>query len=232
MRGQAHDDVGREVHAVDRAGKVVDDERDRAGVGHRGEVGQDGLAGGGEQGRVVGGRQDQGVVAAGFIGLAAELDGFACALSAAPRDDGHVGEARGVEGLAGGGGDELALGVGEVDGFAVGALGGEAGDAGAGEAHRVVRDGLGVDVLRARLKEAHGRDVDAGDERAVDVLEVGGGRAVGAAEGGVRLHGVKAARHEAGGDDWAVGHAVEASCVAAAGGGCVVVGRHGGGVVR
>lgn len=94
-------------------------------------------------------------------------------------DDGEGGEARGVEGGAGGGDDLFALLGGEVHVFAVGALAGDGGHACFGEADGVLGRGGEVDVFVGGEEGDHG-NVDAGDERAlrggaVPVCAVGGG---------------------------------------------------------
>ena len=71
-----------------------------------------------------------------------------------------------VKRLAGCGGDEAALLAREVDGFAVGALGGDGGETGAGEADGVLGGGGGVDVFGGGVEEGDHRDVDAGFEGA------------------------------------------------------------------
>ena len=97
----------------------------------------------------------------------AQRDGFAGRLGAAADDQRQGAEAGVGEGLAGGAGDEGAFRGGEVDGFAVGALGCEAGDAGAGEPDGVAGDGGEVEVFGYGVEETEGGDVDAGVEGAV-----------------------------------------------------------------
>ena len=90
---------------------------------------------------VVARRQHERIVPARLPGVVAQRDGFTRRLGAAADDQWQGAEAGVGEGLAGGAGDEGAFRGGEVDGFAVGALGCEAGDAGAGEPDGVAGDG-------------------------------------------------------------------------------------------
>ena len=97
VRRELDDDVGGEVHARDGAGVVVDDERDGGLVGDAVEELEHAGGRGREEGRVVRGREDQGVVSAGCVGLTAVLDGLADGLGSAAYEDGEVGEAGSCE---------------------------------------------------------------------------------------------------------------------------------------
>ena len=230
MLGQLYDGVGREVEPRDGAGVVVDDDGDGRGVGDGGEELLDGLGIGREQRRVVGRRQDQRVVAARLEGLAAVLDGLTRRLGAAADDDGEVCVAGVAEGLARRRGHGLALGVRQVYGLAVGTLGGEAGDAGPGEAYGVAGGGLEVKVLGHGIEEADGRHVDAGHERPRHVLGLVDGRDRRAVEGpavGRAVVGVEAPRE--GGLALADGDADGRGDVAVRGGRGVAERRHAGG---
>lgn len=166
---QLDNDVRRQIHAVDGAGVVVDDEWDGRGVRDGVEELKDGLASRGEQGRVVGRRKDQGIVATSLPCLAAELNRLPCALSAAADDNGHPGETSVVECFPGGCCHKLPLRVGEMNSLAVGSLRSESGHTGAGEPHGVPGNGGRVDVFGTLFKEAHGGHIDAGHEWASHV---------------------------------------------------------------
>ena len=94
-------DVGREVHTGHCTRVIIDDERDRGLVCNRVEKFEDARGGGGEEGRVVGGWEDQCIVSAGSVCFAAVLDGFADGLGSAAYDDGEVGETCSSESGAG-----------------------------------------------------------------------------------------------------------------------------------
>ena len=159
MFGQVDEGVGVEVDARDGAGVVVDEDRDWGRRRQVLEVLDEGVWR--VRGLVVRRRQHQGRVGAHFVCLLAELDGFSRRLRACAGDDWEVVEAGVVERLAGHFGYDLALFVAQVDGFAVRALGGDALQASLGQAHGVLRDGLGVEIFRVFVEEADGRDVDA-----------------------------------------------------------------------
>lgn len=224
---QLDNDVRRQIHAVHGAGVVVDDEGDGRGVRDGVEELDDGLASRSEQGRVVGRRKDQGVVATSLPCLAAELNRLPRALSAAADDNGHPRETSVVECFPGCCCHKLPLGVGEMNSLAVGSLRGESGHTGAGEPHGVPRNGGRVDVFGTLFKEAHGGHIDAGYERPshVEGRVVQRRATVGAAQWRVGLVHTEMCRHEVGGGGWAEGP-VEAGSEAARGGGRVVVGSH------
>ena len=195
MGGEGDDGVGVEVGARHGGGVIVDEERQGRGGG---DVEEELVQGRGrEEGLVVGGRQHEGVVAARDGGVVAERDRLPRRLGAATDDDGHSAEAGVVERLPRHTRDGLALARREVHGFAVGALRGEACDAGAGEPDRVRGDGRPVELFRAGGEEAQRGDVDAGPEGPVrlllrlHVVDAGRGGAVDrVAVARVRVHGL------------------------------------------
>jgi len=81
-------------------------------------------------------------------------------LGAASYEDRQVGKAGRVECRTGGGGDSLALGMGEVHGLAIGALCGEPGDAGLRQANCMRGNRFFIEVFRYWIEETDSRDVD------------------------------------------------------------------------
>lgn len=190
MLRELHNDVRGQVHAVDGTREVVDDDRDRGGIGHGVEELNDGLHGRGEEGCVVRRGQDQCVVSACLPSFTAVLDRLTGALAAAANDDGHVREAGIVEGFPGGCCNQLPLGVGEVDGLTIGALGSKASDACFGQSYGMASNGSSINVLCSLLEEAHCGDVDTRHKRPLDVERcVHVAAAVGAAQGGMGVQG-------------------------------------------
>ena len=151
-----------EIDPPRHTGEVVDKHGERRRIRDGAEVVQQGVVG--DHALVVAWREEDRVVAAGLCGVLAETDCLAGGRRAAAHDHGDGGEARGVEGAARVLGYELALFAVQVDGFAVAALGDDAGYAGLGEVDSVGFDGGEVEVFIG-LVEGDGGDVDAGDER-------------------------------------------------------------------
>ena len=104
--------------------------------------------------------KDQGVVSACFRRTMAELYALPSRLGAAANDDGKAREAGIVKGSASGESHQGALRRSEVDGFAIGALGGDSGEPGAGQTHGVLHYRGSVDLLVSE-EEAWSRSVDS-----------------------------------------------------------------------
>ena len=178
MLSEQDEIVGGEIRPSDGSRVIVDEDRDGRSGGDVGEELQQIRAR--EQRLVVARRQHKRIVAPGIERIMAERNGLACGLRAAAHDQRHGAEAGAREGAARGAGDEDAFAGAEVDGFAVGALGREAGDAGAGEPDGVADDGGQVEVFGGGVEETEGWDVDAWVQGPVGayVVDAGGGRGV------------------------------------------------------
>jgi len=191
MLRKLDDDVRGQIEATGTAGVVVDDDGDRRGVSDRGEEVENSARGRGEERSVVGRRKNKRVVTAGLPGLAAVLDGLAGALGAAADNQWHVSEAGVIESLAGGCRNQAALGVREMHGFTVGALGAQASDTSAGQPHGVPGDGIEIEILGPLLKEAQSGHIHTRHQRPghMEARRLGGATAVRAAQRRVRLQG-------------------------------------------
>lgn len=147
------------VNSCHSAQVVVDDERDGRAVCDGGESGIEDFVGA-HSSAVVAGRHDQGVLGACAGRLVAELDGAPDGLLRGAGDDGNVGETCVSESHASLADDGLTLGAEEMDGFAVGDHGDQAGEASFCEADSVGASGSRVEIFGVRI-EGQGGGVDS-----------------------------------------------------------------------